>query len=262
MTRDYRRWLVPKGNTFCPSGAAIAQLVEHLRKEKWICDPASASFRDLRFDGAPLAAKTGGFAKRAIEVATPRNAAAGWERMPLPLEAAWIDDLDRSDLALRWPVHPGASWKWSDATLRYPLDRAPEVSAAYDLEIHRSEEFVYPISGCIDALVADCSCGEDLGFEWDDDEIHSPFGATTGIFAECSECSRTFDPSHLEAEVRDPLTGRKTSMRGGAAYRFALVVDCGAAFPENGPLPAFHADLKTLFETDFGRDFYEIGAID
>ena len=264
MGTEYRRWLIPKGNVFCPSGAGIAKLVLKLRAEKWIVDPASASFSMLRFDGAPLAAKSGGFSKRAIDVATPRNAAAGWAPTPHPHAAEWIDHPDRADLTLRWPVHPKEGWQWGPTSVHHPLTPMEGAPAphAYDLEIHRGEDFIYPLSECIDAIDTTCTCGEDLAFEWDDDEIHSPFGGATGIFTECSECSRTFDPARALADMTDPLTGKKTSVRGGAAYRFALVVDCGKHFPPDGPMPAFHPELKALVETEFGRDFYEIGAID
>lgn len=264
MGRDYLRWFIPKGNTFCPSGAAITQLVERLRKEHWIADPSSESFRHLRFDGAPLAAKAGAFAKHATPVTSPRNPAAGWEALPLALTGAWIDAPTRSDLVLRFPLHADAALTWGAASVRYPLTRSSDSPKplSCDIEIHRAEDFVYPISEQIDPIDAECACGEDLEFEWDDDEFHSPFGATTGIFAECSDCSKTFDPSGVEAVVRDPYSGKSRSVRGGAAYRFALVVHCGKCFPEGGPMPEFDAELKTLVEAEFGREFYEIGAVE
>ena len=264
MGTEYRRWLIPKGNVFCPSGAGIAKLVDKLRKEKWIVDPASASFQKLRFESAPLAAKTGGFSKRAIDVSEPRNASAGWAPTPYPLAAEWIDHPDRADLVLRWPVRPKDGWQWGPASLHHPLtgmEDAP-LPHSYVLEIHRGEDFIYPLSECIDPIDTECACGEDLAFEWDESEIQSPFGGASGIFTECSECSRTFDPAHAFADVTCPFTHKTTSVRGGAAYRFALVVDCGESFAKGGASPAFHPDLKALCEAEFGRDFYEIGAVD
>src|ERR1039458_1154683 len=36
MGVEYERYLIAKGNAFSPSAAAVAKLVERLRKEKWI----------------------------------------------------------------------------------------------------------------------------------------------------------------------------------------------------------------------------------
>src|SRR5450755_2981875 len=71
MARAYRRWLIAKGNVFSPSGEAIAKLVERLRKEKWIPDPASGG---------------------------------KWERVPYPLDKSWLDHPDRTDLVMRWSI--------------------------------------------------------------------------------------------------------------------------------------------------------------
>lgn len=211
MGREYKRWLIAKGNVFNPSGAAIAKLVERLVKEKWISSPASG---------------------------------AKWNKIPFPLEAAWLDDPNRSDLVLRW------------TPARSPL---AEAGSVLDLQIHRGEDFICPDYEQIGALESDCACGEDLAFTWDEDELPSPFGSATGIFTECSECSRTFDPAKFEATVTDVRTGQKTSVRGGAAHRFAIVVAGPLA---EGALPsAFDADFVALCEAEFGRNFYEIGAV-
>jgi hypothetical protein len=260
--REYRRWLIPKGNAFCPSGAAIASLVAKLRAEKWIVDPATDALGKLRFDSAPLAAKTGAFAKRAVPVATPRNPASGWEALPAALDADWIDDPRRVDLALRWPVHPSAGWDWKASAIRFPLAGIEPAAGEYDLELHRSDELSYPIAENIGPIDTECNCGEDLAFEWDDDEIHSPFGASSGIFLECSECSRTFDPSQGEAEVKDPFTGATSQVRGGATYRFALVLSAKEPLATRARGAVFHPDLVKLFEEEFGRDFYEVAALD
>jgi hypothetical protein len=264
MATVYRRWLIAKGNTFCPGGEAIAKLVARLRKEHWIVDPASDAFRRLSWSDAPLAAKTGAFATHSYDVeggSPSEHPQAGKEALPADVSGEWIKDPDRTDLVLSWPVRPGAGWEWGAASVRYPLTRL-EASGSHVFSLQRGEDFIYPTSKCIDPVATECACGEDLAFEWDADEIASPFGDATGIFTECSDCSRTFDPSRHEAVVRDPLTGEAARVRGGAAHRFALVVDCGAVFPKSAPLPTFHPDLKALLEAEFGRDFYEVGAID
>jgi hypothetical protein len=162
------------------------------------------------------------------------------------LEGEWIDDPDRSDLVLRWTSGDGA---------RQPLTAD---LARFDLEIHRAEDFVHPVSEHVGAIATECLCGEDLSFEWDEDEIVSPFGDAAGIFTECDACSRTFDPTRHEATMTDPVTGAKAQVRGGAAHRFAVVVRCAAP---TGSAPTFHADLVALVEAAFGRDFHEIASI-
>ena len=262
MATRYRRWLIPKGGIFCPSGAGILKLIDELRKAHWVAAPGTETLAALRFDGAPQAAATGGLARRVAAVTSPRDPAAGIEPIPRAVDADWIDDPKRSDVVLRWPVHPGKSFLWGADTLRYPLTRVEDVAppASFDFEIHRADDLVYPTDKGIGSLDAECRCGEDLTFEWDA-EVVSPFGSAGGIFTECEECSRTFDPAQHEANVLDPFTGKPTAVRGGAAYRFGLLVDCGASFPAGGSAPEFQPDLKTLVETAFGRDFHEIGAM-
>lgn len=225
----YRRWLIPKGAVFCPSGGAIAKLVLELQKASFL----------------PSA---GGVAKRAV---APDDPAKSGEPIPKALDGAWLDDPDRADLALRWSIEP---------PLHAPLVRVP-TPASYGLEIHRADDFVYPSADAIDPLDATCACGEDLSFEWDEDEVIAPFGDAGGIFTECEECSRTFDPAQRSAEIADPFTGKRESVRGGAAYRFGVVVDCASTFAGGGAAPAFEPDLKQLVEAAFNRDFHEVAAI-
>ena len=135
------------------------------------------------------------------------------EPIPKKLDAAWLDDPDRCDVVLRWG----------------------------SLELHRADDFVYPEGPGIGPLDSGCACREDLGFEWDPDEVVSPFGAASGIFTECEACSRTFDPAKRAAKIHGK------DVQGGAAYRFAVVV-------EGAPDPA----LKALLEETFGRDFHEV----
>ncbi len=106
-----------------------------------------------------------------------------------------------------------------------------------------------------------CNCKEDLSFEWDEEELVPTFAKATGIFAECEECSRTFEPSKGSALITNPFdASRSEEVRGGAAYRFALVVDCGESFVKDAQL-AFVPDLVALLESEFGRSFYEFGAL-
>ncbi len=230
MAKRYERWLVAKGNVFAPASAAIAKLVARLEKEKWIGAGAS------------------GFAVKTVDAG--KN---GKEALPAEISAAWLEGPGRDEMRLVWAA-PG------DTGLAYPLSLRPEGAAPYSLEIHRAPEYVYPTSDTIEPLEAECRCGEDLTFEWDPDEVACAFRASSGIFAECEECSRTFDPSTETATITNPFDDGEEELPGGAAYRFALKVDCGSAYVAD-PKLAFSPKLVALVEEEFGRGFYEFGSL-
>ncbi|HEY8041148.1 MAG TPA: hypothetical protein VIF15_15180 [Polyangiaceae bacterium] len=262
MGVEYERWLIAKGNVFLPSAAAIAKLVERLRKEQWIPDPAAPEFARLRFPGrrARHAAATGGYAVRTVENTfgddLAAKLAATTEPQPRAITAGWLDHPDREELRLVWPVEGD-----EPLPVKYPLSRKPDGGVAYSLELHRAPEYVYPISETIEPVPTVCACGEDLAFHWDDDEVVAPFGASSGIFAECEACSRTFDPSKGAALVTNPFDGTASRVPGGAAYRFALKVDCGKCFAQDDPQLAFAPELVALVEDEFGRAFSQVGSI-
>jgi hypothetical protein len=260
MGAGYARWLVAKTSYFLPEAASIAKLVEALRGDGWIVDPASPELGRLRFEGvrAERARATGGYAVRTVENTfggdLRRKLAASTEPLPLSLTPAWLDDADREELRLVWPV------VGDPPSVRFPLSLRPEGPAPYALEVHRALEYVYPVADGLGALPTVCACGEDLAFEWDDEELVPSFAGSTGIFAECEACSRTFDPTRGEATLTNPFDATPTSVRGGAAYRFALKVDCGDRFVAD-PRQAFAPELVALVEKQFGRSFHEFGAL-
>jgi len=262
MGVEYERWLIPQGNVFMPSAAAVAKLIARLRKERFIPDPASPDFAKLRFQGksASLAARTGAYAVKTVDNEFGSDAAkqlaASTEAAPAEITPAWLADPSREELRLVWPV---------DATtplpVTYPLSRTPDSEELYySLELHRSLEYVYPVSEVIDPLPATCSCGEDLSFAWDEDEVVPAFTGVTGIFAECEACSRTFDPAKSSARVGNPFDGSSVEVRGGAAHRFALKIDCGKCFANDATL-AFAPELVALLEDEFGRSFFQFGSM-
>jgi len=227
----YERWLIARGNTFSPAAASVVKLVEKLRKEGWIGDSGAYAVKTVENTfGADQA----------------KRLAAGSEAMPATLTKDWLEDPEREELRLVWRA------------VKYPLNLAPEGEVTCSLEVHRCLEYVYPSADNIDAVPSVCRCGEDLAFEWDDEELVPAFAASTGIFAECEECSRTFEPSKGTATITNPFDGTKEEVAGGAAYRFAIKVDCGKSFVKDGKL-AFAPELVALMEAEFGRQFYEVG---
>jgi hypothetical protein len=239
MGVEYERWLIARGSVFQPSAAAVAKLVQRLRAESWIPQGGHA-VRTVENDfGDDLAAQ----------------AKACTERQPPAITAEWLDDPDREELRLVWHVEADPS-----SAIHYPLAPRPHGRVTYDLELHRCHEYVYPVSESIDAVPTTCACGEDLGFHWDEDEVVPAFGDSSGIFAECEACSRTFDPSSGAATVRNPFDGSSEQVRGGAAYRFALKVACGTCFVKD-PALAFAPALVALLEDEFGRSFWQFGSL-
>jgi hypothetical protein len=260
----YSRWLVPKGNEFRPSAAGTASLVERLRKELWIATPSNLA--GFRFEGPieKLAAATGGYAVSTVDNDFGDDARArvmaGREPQPRELTADWLDEADREELRLVWPVSRLAK---EASPLVYPLTIAPASSdelLRYALEIHLCHDYVYPVAKGIGLIPTECSCGEELSFEWDPDELVPAFTDSSGIFWSCEACCRTFEPPGATATLIRPFDGASQVVRGGAAYRFALKFT-STSYAENANL-AFAPALVTLVENEFGRDFYEFGAIE
>jgi hypothetical protein len=201
---------------------------------------------------------SGGYAVHTVDNTFGNDAAAkidaSTEALPAALAPAFLDDPDREELRLVWPVSGSAP-----LPVKYPLSRTPDGDLSWALEVHRAQEYVVPVAKTIGQLPTECRCGEDLSFEWDDEELVPAFTSSGGIFAECEECSRTFDPSKGIATILNPFDASRQDVAGGAAYRFALVVDCGKCFVEDATL-AFAPELVALVENEFGRAFYEVGA--
>jgi hypothetical protein len=258
----YERWLIAKGNVLLPAAATVAKLIELLREDKWIVDPIPANLERLRFEGAreSFAKQTGGYAVRTVEnkygADRAKQIVASTEALPASITADWLDSPDREEVRLVWPVSSDDQRE----LVKYPLTHRPDGGVSYALEVHRAPEYVYPVSDTIGALPITCTCGEELDFEWDEEEVVPAFRSANGIFAECDECSRTFDPAKGSAKIQNPFDGSSEHLPGGAAYRFALKVDCGKSFVKD-PKLAFAPELVALVEKAFGRTFYEVGAL-
>lgn len=257
----YQRWLIAKGNLFAPAPASVAKLVERLRKEGWIASPGAPELAKLRFDGKreQRAQATGGYAVKTVENSfgddSEAKLAASTEAQPPAITAAWLEAASREELRLVWPVDADAP-----PPLKYPLTQRPEGPVRYALEVHRADEYIYPVGDGIGAVPTLCRCGEDLAFEWDEDELVPAFERSTGIFTECEECSRTFDPFKGRAQITRPFDSRVEEVLGGAAHRFAIKVDCGSSFVRDASL-AFAPELVALAEDEFGRAFHQIGCV-
>jgi hypothetical protein len=264
----YSRWLIPKGNEFLPGATSIEGLVQRLRKEHWIVD--ASTLASSRFEGIleGMAASTGGLALRTVDNTFGKDSRARLlghaEPQPWELSADWLDDPEREDLRLVWPVERGGVVSNTLYPLLYPLSLFPnssvrDDSVRYALEIHRSSDYVYPQADDIGELPTECPCGDDLAFEWDEDELVPAFARSTGIFATCVACARTFEPCKRTATLIRPFDSVRSMVPGGAAYRLALKFESGAYVAD--PALAFHGDLVALVEEHFGRDFIQFASV-
>ena len=209
----FERWLIAKGNVFAPNWETLIKLVEKLKEEKWLVGQ--------------------GTAYTTVEKGEPNT-----EAVPNTIERPWLDDESREELRMVWKV---------------AADKSPLTGPASSIEIQRAPDFVYPLRKGIGPLPTECKCKEDLSFEWDEDELTPTFEKSQGIYTECEDCSRTFDPAKGTAKLTDPVTKQTEEVPGGAAYRFAIKVtsDEPAAF---GP------DFLAFMAKEFNRSFYEVGA--
>lgn len=244
MGVELRILMLPKKSSFRPSPDQAKQLIEVMENKNWLVKPGSAVLSRMSFQSSVHdVVKDYGF-----------YAAAVGKKKPFAQPVA--DLLNRfaaQDLMLVWPVD---SLKTSE--LRYPLDQLPAIPQAecyYRIEMHFADQYIYHTSETVEPFEPDpeCECGESL--EFDVDLAQDPFYAQR-LACKCRECGKSFDPSQLVATGRDGWTGEEIQIRGGATYRFALVVDCGKCF---GFRPVkIHDELKRLVEETFGCRFYEV----
>lgn len=209
----YERWLIAKGNSFAPNWETLIKLVERLKEDGWVVGKGTA-------------------------FTTVEKGDTNSEPVPDTIERAWLDDEGREELRMVWKVAEGKS---------------PLAGAASSIELQRAPDYVYPLRKGIGPVPTECKCGEDLSFEWDEDELSPTFEKSQGIYTECEDCSRTFDPAKGVAKLTDPVTKQSDEVQGGAAYRFAVKVTSEEPH-------AFGADFLAFMTKEFNRAFYEVGA--
>jgi len=138
--------------------------------------------------------------------------------------------------------------------LRYPLEPLPEPGdeTYYDIEIHVAPDYVYHWSELIMTFDEEpvCSCGTSAVFELPKGQ-RQVFFAEERIRRKCEKCGEKVNLDKTKAVVRDAWTSRKSRLRGGAAYRFALLVDCGKCLPdsEGGEISASQEMVGTIEDT-------------
>jgi hypothetical protein len=247
MGVEYRRYLIPKPNSFKPSPEQVAALVEALRRDRWIVNPTEPNFGSMRFENSSLSvlARETGYFVRSFdgERAGPRDV------------AAFLASEHDSDLLLSWPVE-----SLTRSGLRYPLEPPPfetqeEAEWCYHkFQLHvAGRDYIYHSSEAVDPFDPSpvCSCGAELEY-WPEgrDPLYSG-----RLFRVCPECGAAFDPTDLPCVGHDGYTGEPFSIPGGVTYRFAVVVDCGKCFGDG--IASFKPDLRELIEKVLGTGTYE-----
>ncbi len=246
MGVEMRVLLLPSRNSFRPSAASLAGLIDRLRADGWVVDPAAPWLSTMRFvNGTRAAARTGAYAEG------PRW--RGQVSLPAGDLSGWLTTAGGSFLKFTWPVESLRP----PVALRYPLDTASPVDPEdtyYDLELWLSDRFLEPISELIDPIDSTCPCGQSLAASEDGSDSLFCSGS---LLLRCPACGAGFDPAARPAQVRDPWTGQARTMAGGAVLRFALVVDLGKCWPP-GSGWGVHPELRQLCEEHFGLPFQEI----
>jgi hypothetical protein len=275
MGVEYRHFVMPLDRAFQPAFGRIATLVERLRAERWVLTPEHPAFEGQFNKPAEVRAceRTGGRAER-FGPNPSRSRRMRWETalpVPIPIDEAWLSalrdpgaaDPQADELALIFPVNlPDGDW--DDLDVRYPFTFGEDEPGYHDVIVLASRDFIHHSSENIDPVETACArCGADLGYEPDDRLFVVAADFHARIRARCPGCGAPFHPSAQRVEIRDGYTTSHAGLlAGGAAFRFAVVVDCSKGWPRGKGAPALHADLLRLCEETIGArcvsagDFY------
>jgi hypothetical protein len=246
MGVEYRRYLIPRPNTFRPQPNVLVELVQALRRERWLADPTSAAFGAMEFTSSRTAAlaKEQGFFSRSPSGDVPGTAdltTLFQHHADNDLQLGWpVDSVDRSQL--RYPLTPR------------PFTEFPEAHCYYEFELHLAKDLIYHTSEVIEPFAKEptCACGTSLVYSNLDDEVFFD----DRIACHCPRCGAPFDTTGRPTDGLDGWTAQRFVLPGGATYRFAIVVDCGKCFADVAP--AFDPALKSLIETVIGAPTYEV----
>jgi len=250
MGIEYQRYLLPRDNTFRPSGEDVARLVE-----AWIANRyVPKSFRE-----AECLAEHAYWRGPYFQVRQR-------ERHPLLLDnprEIFVEKLQSPQILFVWPL---ADTK--ELGLHYPLRAAPDMrephSGPYlDLRIEISDDYVDRESEWSGELESTkCHCGAELSYSGDDNDLFY-----CRLKRVCPSCGSIFRPQDYPAAMRDGATGEPSTIMGGAISRFAIVIDCGKAFRfevETTPIgqveisPRAEPALVQICETALGLTLYEV----
>ena len=248
MGVEYCHYLIPRPNNFVPTAEQLSDLAIAFATDDWIACPGSDAIRKTAsIDSMAYADAESTYAK----VKRQR----GFEAVPFPLTADWFKKQSASDLHLTFPVEHG-----DQVGLHFPLiaDGGIPADPYYGIQLHlSSSDFIHHSSEVIEPIDATCNCGEKLEYDLEDEVFYS-----ARIRERCYRCGQIFDPATMDVTVRDGWNGSKSIVRGGAIYRFAVVIDCGKCIPpRKSRLIRANPNLLSLCEHQLGTAFYEVGDV-
>lgn len=245
-------YILPDNSGYRPDPGKACQLIRALRAAGFLCDPESPTFAASAHRLGALSSQAGyeGFCWKRSAGPNQRVGRVGTLSALEPL----LTELQESDVLLLWP-----NKDLNLSGLKYPLTVVPGPEGVYyDVEIHLAAQTVYHMSEIIDPFEAiRCTCGADIQeFEPSGD---CPFYSSR-LPNHCPACNKAMNYATMPTTVRDGFTGLESTAVGGAAYRFALVVDCGKYWPEReaAVAPEFLAVVEEILpiKTRVLRDFY------
>ena len=182
MGVEYERYLIAKGAAFSPSAAAVATLVEKLRKDKWLPDAPGHAVRTVDNDfGSDVAKKRAASTEAQAKVITAAWLERSLARGAAPRVAG--RGRRREVSADDAPAGPGHLRNRAPPLrrVRLPAGRNDR-SFADDVRMRRRPRLPVGLRRGVPA-----------------------FGTSGGIFAECEACSRTFDPGKRAAAITNPF---------------------------------------------------------
>lgn len=256
---EYGHYLIPRVGGFRPSPAQVQTLIKAMVEEGYLAATGSAAFQRLSFkdsNWSEAAAKTG---------ATLLRDRVSFNGVTVPLDFETTASLASGDYRLLFPIRTA----WT-AGLKLPLDqsapaRRGEDGPGYDIEIHNASNYIYVTSDLIgsfptvDPAARPVACkvsGTNLLYAAE--RVNNMFDRIGDrIRHTCPTCATIFNPLERPVRVIDGWSAEPSTIQGGATYRFAILIDCGSAIPEQRPQAT--PEFKALCERALGVDLYEIG---
>jgi hypothetical protein len=240
---EYRHYLIPRDNTFRPELAVVLKLVEAWREAGFVAKPGAAALATAQFG-----------TRRAEAHARQTGALVRTARSEEPFKDH--DVLRRDEVIVEWPVHDRIAMGVTHPLANSETLEAGGDGAYYDLAVHLAEDFINASSDVVSLEVTDCSCGEKL--EYWLGEAKDIFHASR-IHRLCPRCGIAFRPQDHRAYYVSGLTGEPLELMGGAAYRFAIVVDCGKCWDHGASqLPRGTRAFVDVCENVLGGELYQV----
>lgn len=257
---EYAHYLIPRQNDVRPTPAQVASMMRAWLDAGYIAAAGSDALKRLDFKKSLWAEKA------EATGATLMTNRITFDGVTVPFDEATQVKLVDRDYRVLLPVHTA----WT-AGLKYPLDQMPRTprgdnGPGYNLEIHSLADYAYVTSQLIDGFPTTDIALKPVHCKVSGTNIHYVSDTLNNMFDllgsrihhTCPTCSTIFRPQERTVTVRDGWSGEARRLPGGATYRFAILIDCGRAVPERGPVAAV-PEFKAISEAALGIPLYEVG---